>query len=194
MSYQLKRIAVFASGAGTNAENLIRYFRNSKVAGVEVVFTNKPDAGVIQRARKLEVPCIIFNRNQFYESDEIINLLKEKKIDWIVLAGFLWKIPPALIAAFPGRIVNIHPALLPEFGGKGMYGSHVHEAVIRSGAGDSGISIHLVDENYDRGKIIFQAKIKVEKDDSPESLAQKIHGLEYKHFPVVVETLIAENS
>ncbi len=194
MSYQLKRIAVFASGAGTNAENLIRYFRNSKVAGVEVVFTNKPDAGVIQRARKLEVPCIIFNRNQFYESDEIINLLKEKKIDWIVLAGFLWKIPPALIAAFPGRIVNIHPALLPEFGGKGMYGSHVHEAVIRSGAGESGISIHLVDENYDRGKIIFQAKIKVEKDDSPESLAQKIHGLEYKHFPVVVETMIAENS
>ena len=194
MSYQLKRIAVFASGAGTNAENLIRYFRNSKVAGVEVVFTNKPDAGVIQRARKLEVPCIIFNRNQFYESDEIINLLKEKKIDWIVLAGFLWKIPPALIAAFPGRIVNIHPALLPEFGGKGMYGSHVHEAVIRSGAGESGISIHLVDENYDRGKIIFQAKIKVEKDDSPESLTQKIHGLEYKHFPVVVETLIAENS
>jgi len=194
MSYQLKRIAVFASGAGTNAENLIRYFRNSKVAGVEVVFTNKPDAGVIQRARKLEVPCIIFNRNQFYESDEIINLLKEKKIDWIVLAGFLWKIPPALIAAFRGRIVNIHPALLPEFGGKGMYGSHVHEAVIRSGAGESGISIHLVDENYDRGKIIFQAKIKVEKDDSPESLAQKIHGLEYKHFPVVVETMIAENS
>jgi len=193
MSYQLKRIAIFASGAGTNAENLIRYFQNSKAAKVEAVFTNKPDAGVIKRVEKLEIPCVVFTRKQFYESDEIVNQLLDKKTDWVVLAGFLWKIPPAFIAAFSGRIVNIHPALLPDFGGKGMYGSHVHEAVIRSGVSESGISIHLVDENYDRGKIIFQAKVKVEKGDSPESLAQKIHRLEYKHFPVVVEKLIAEN-
>jgi len=190
MSLQIRKIAVFASGTGTNAENLIQYFMESRIASVVVVFTNRAEAGVIERAKPYGVPVIIFDKKQFYDSDEVINNLKMRMIDWVVLAGFLLKIPPKFIAAFPGRIVNIHPALLPKFGGKGMYGSHVHQAVIDSGDAESGISIHLIDENYDRGEIVFQAKVKVEESDSPGTLAKKIHQLEQKYFPSVVEKLV----
>ncbi len=190
MSYQLKRIAIFASGEGTNAENLISHFKNNPNGKIVAVLTNRPDAGVIHRAEKLNVRCEVFSKEQLYDSEEILQLLQNLQTDWIVLAGFLLKIPVSLIRAYPGHIVNIHPALLPSFGGKGMYGMHVHESVIRSGEKESGISIHLVNEHYDNGKIIFQAKLHVNKDENPYTLANRIHELEYKYYPEVIEKLI----
>ena len=187
---QMNRIAIFASGSGTNAENLIRYFRPRQTIGVDLVLTNKPDAGVISRAGGLDVETVIFNRQQFNETDEIIDLLQERGIDFIVLAGFLWLVPSSLLIAYEGRVVNIHPALLPGYGGKGMYGRHVHRAVIDSGDTQTGITIHYVNQAYDEGDIIFQATCPVEKGDTPESLASRIHKLEYEHFPRVVEGLI----
>ena len=187
-----KKIAIFASGSGTNAEKLIRHFSNSEVAKVELVLCNNPVAGVIDRAKKLDVPCLIFNRKDFYDSGLILSQLREKKIDLIVLAGFLWLIPQQLVAAFEKRIVNIHPALLPSFGGKGFYGMKVHQAVIDSKALLSGITIHFIDEKFDEGEIIFQAACHVHKEDSAESLAKKIHELEHKYFPVVVEKLLKQ--
>lgn len=188
----MKRIAVFASGSGTNAENLINYFSNQKRATVSLVLTNKPDAYVIERARKLSVETRIFDRNEFYDSSNVLDLLKEKKIDFIVLAGFLWLVPADLIEYYRGRILNIHPALLPDYGGKGMYGSRVHKAVIMNGETKSGITIHLVNEVYDAGDIIFQASCDIDPNESPESLAQKIHQLEYKYFPEIVEDVISK--
>ena len=186
----MKRIAILASGSGTNAENIIRFFRTHPLGRVDLVLTNKPGAGVIQRAESLKVKTVVFGREQFYHSREIVDLLKERKIDLIVLAGFLWLVPPALISEFNGRIVNIHPALLPRYGGKGMYGSHVHEAVVASGDAESGITIHHVNQEYDEGSIIFQAKCKVMEGDSAETLAGRIHSLEYEHFPRVIEALL----
>ena len=188
----MKRIAILASGSGTNAENLIRFFRTHPAGRVKIVLTNRAGAGVIQRSEALKVETVVFGRAQFYESDEIVNLLKNKEIDLIVLAGFLWLVPPALIRAFRGRIINIHPALLPRYGGKGMYGSHVHEAVLANGDIESGITIHHVNQDYDEGSIIFQAKCEVREGDSPDLLAARIHALEYEHFPRVVEKLLDE--
>jgi phosphoribosylglycinamide formyltransferase-1 len=186
-----KKIVVFASGNGTNAENLIRYFQKHPLAKIVAVFTNNEKAGVIRRTKNLGIACKIFDRHQFTKANDLINELNAYQTDLIVLAGFLWKIPKQLIQQYPKRIINIHPALLPDFGGKGMYGQKVHEAVIRSGVLQSGISIHLVNENYDEGEIIFQAKVNIENNDDAESLAAKIHLLEYKHFPQVVERYLS---
>lgn len=186
----MKKIAILASGSGTNAENLINYFRTKPLGEVEIVLTNKPEAGVIQRAKSLNVETVVFNREQFYEGNIIVDLMKERGIDMVVLAGFLWLVPSGLISAFEGRIVNIHPALLPKYGGKGMYGKHVHKAVVESGDTKSGITIHYVNQQYDDGGIIFQAICEVQEGDTPEALAERIHSLEHKHFPAVVESLL----
>jgi len=186
----MKRLAIFASGSGTNAENLIRYFRTSPRGSVTLVLSNRADAFVIKRAQSHHVDTFVFNREQLYKTGEVLAVLEERKIDFIVLAGFLWLIPSELLDAYEGRIVNIHPALLPRYGGKGMYGSHVHEAVIASGDRESGISIHYVNPRYDEGNIIFQATCPVDPEDTPETLAEKVHALEYAHYPRVVEELL----
>lgn len=188
----MQRIAIFASGSGTNAEEIIKYFKekNNDVE-VALVLSNKKDAFVLQRAKKLNVPSLTFTKEEL-KSGKVAAWLKEYKIDWIVLAGFLLKVPGKIIEAFPERIVNIHPALLPAYGGKGMYGERVHQAVIEAGEKESGISIHFVNENYDEGDIIFQAKCKIDKDDTPDSLADKIHVLEHKYFPKVLEDTIVQ--
>lgn len=182
----MPRLAIFASGSGSNAENLIRFFANSSQISITRIFCNNSTAGVIQRAEKLNVPVTIFSRNDFYNSPQMLNQLIEDKTDVIILAGFLWLIPQNLIAQFPNRIINIHPALLPNYGGKGMYGARVHEAVIANKEPKSGITIHLVDEIYDNGKTLFQATCDITPNDTPETLAQKVHALEYEHFPKVV--------
>ena len=187
---ELKNIAVFASGSGTNAENLAMHFKDSEVARVTTILVNRPDAYVLERAKKLQIPTFLFDRSMFRETGEVLKYLEEKSIDMIVLAGFLWLIPQNIINKFRGRIINIHPALLPKHGGKGMYGEKVHQAVIDDGDKESGITIHHVNEKYDEGNIIFQEKCPVESEDTPESVAQKVHKLEYKHYPRVIEKLI----
>ncbi len=188
----MNRIAIFASGSGTNAENIIKYFKDSKEIEVVLVLSNNKDAYVLERAEKLNVQTETFDKLRFKETDEIIQLLKAKNIDFIVLAGFLWLIPANLILAYKNRIINIHPALLPKYGGKGMYGMHVHNSVIENGEKKSGISIHLVNEKYDDGAIIFQANCEIEMKDTPVSLAEKIHKLEYEHFPAVIEKWVLD--
>lgn len=187
----LTNIVIFASGSGTNAENLIKYFSDSPEIKVSKVLSNKEDAYVHQRAKNLNIPSESFSRSEF--ADESF-LQKIEKANYLILAGFLWLIPPYLIQAFPNRIINIHPALLPKFGGKGMYGSRVHGAVIDNREEESGITIHLVNEEYDKGRVLFQAKCVVEEADTPDLLAQKIHALEYEHFPKVVEDYIRSNT
>ncbi|REJ82839.1 MAG: phosphoribosylglycinamide formyltransferase [Bacteroidetes bacterium] len=187
------RLSVFASGSGTNAENIIRHFNSSKYFKVVSVYCNKPDAAVIGRAKKLHVPCRIFNRDDFYYEGNVLKWLKEDQTDFIVLAGFLLLVPNELITAFPDRIINIHPALLPKFGGKGFYGSRVHQAVTEAGEVMSGITVHLVNEKFDEGRIIFQAGCHVSRSDTAESLAKKIHELEYRYFPRVIEKFILSN-
>jgi phosphoribosylglycinamide formyltransferase-1 len=187
---RIKNIAIFASGSGTNAEQIILHFKGSKAGRVKRLLSNKSDAYALVRAERYGVPTLIFSRDEFYNTNRIPDLLIKEKIDLVVLAGFLWLIPVNLIQAFPDRIINIHPALLPKYGGKGMYGMKVHQSVIDSGDKESGISIHLVNEKYDEGKIIFQARCKIEQEDTPESLAQKVHQLEYEYFPKVIEELI----
>jgi phosphoribosylglycinamide formyltransferase-1 len=191
MRKRKKNIVLFASGNGTNAENIIRYFQQSDVIHITEILTNNPKAGVIERAKKLNVPVRVFTRADFDSPQILIHHLGEQQTDLIVLAGFLWKIPTALIRQFSGKMINLHPALLPEFGGKGMYGLRVHEAVIAAEKKKSGITIHFVNENYDEGKIIFQAKTEVTREDTPESLAEKIHQLEYKYFPQVIEDIMS---
>lgn len=187
-----KRIAIFASGSGTNAERIMSHFKDHPLAEVSVLLSNKPDARVLERAARFNVETRVFDREEFYNSNRIQDFLEERKIDLIALAGFLWLIPPELIRAFEGRIVNIHPALLPKYGGKGMYGMHVHEAVLASGDRESGISIHYVNEVYDEGRIIHQARCPVKPDDTPESLAGRIHELEYRDYPAIIEKLLRE--
>lgn len=187
---QPKRMAIFASGSGSNAENIARYFKERSSAIISLILTNKSDAFVIQRADSLKIPVIIFNRDDFYNTSKVLHILIENKIDFIVLAGFLWLIPGNITRAFNNKIVNIHPALLPEFGGKGMFGDHVHKKVIEAGKTESGITIHYVNEKYDEGNIIFQAKCEVTKSDTPESLANKVHQLEYENYPKIIETLL----
>lgn len=179
----MKKIAIFASGSGSNAENIAKFSEKEKSFEVKLILTNNPNAFVIERAKKLGIKAIIFNREEFYNTEKIRNILTEENIDCIVLAGFLWLVPAYLIEQFPNKIINIHPALLPKFGGKGMYGDNVHKAVISSGESKSGITIHLVNNKYDEGKILFQAECTIEPSDTHESLAQKIHKLEYEYFP-----------
>lgn len=186
----MKRIAVFASGSGTNAENLINHFLMSKRASVDLVLTENSSAYVIERAKKLAVPTLIFTM-QNLQSGAITRALNKLEIDYIVLAGFLKLLPKNLLEAFPQKIINIHPSLLPKYGGKGMYGSNVHRAVLSAGDSESGISIHLVNSKYDDGKILFQARCPVLADDTPEALAQRVHALEYEHYPKVVESYIS---
>lgn len=183
----MKRIAVFASGSGTNAENICRYFSGSDEFRVVLILTNNPEAGVVARAQNAEVPCLIFNREEFGPDGKVVQSLELQGVDLIVLAGFLWLVPKHLIDRYRGRIINIHPALLPSFGGKGFYGDKVHRAVIESHSIISGISVHQVNEHFDEGDVIFQAACHVAKDETPESLAKKVHALEYRYFPVVIE-------
>lgn len=184
---EIKRIAIFASGAGSNAQKIIDHFRNAEKINLALIVCNNPDAGVLNIAAKENIPALLTEKEKFFPGDAYIKELKEREIDFIVLAGFLWKIPGSLIKAFPEKIINIHPALLPKYGGKGMYGQHVHEAVIAAGEKESGITVHYVDELYDHGKIIFQAKCPVLPDDTADSLAQRIHLLEHEHYPKVIE-------
>jgi phosphoribosylglycinamide formyltransferase-1 len=184
-----KNIAIFASGEGTNAQRIIDYFKNSAVVNVALVISNKADANVLNRAAKEGIPTYVTDRAGFYEGTVTIERLQDANIDLIVLAGFLWMIPANLIRAYPGRILNIHPALLPKFGGKGMYGMHVHRAVIGAKEKESGISIHYVNEHYDEGEIIAQHACGISENDSPEQLAQKIQQLEHTFFPVVIEKI-----
>ena len=188
----MMRIVILASGAGSNAENIINYFKNSDVISVTQVMSNRKDAKVIERAERLKVSNISFNRNDFYETDKVLKILKENA-DYIILAGFLWKLPEVIINTFPNKIINIHPALLPKYGGKGMYGIHVHEAVVKNNEKKSGITIHYVNENYDEGAIIFQKSFEVLPTDSAEDVAAKIHILEYENFPKIIEKVILEN-
>jgi phosphoribosylglycinamide formyltransferase 1 len=187
---KVARIAVFASGSGSNAQRLAEYFKDSVVCEVSVIYCNNPDAYVLERAKLLGVPAVLFNRDTFYNNTSILNDLKSRQIDWIILAGFLWLIPDYILKSFPQRIINIHPALLPAYGGKGMYGMKVHEAVIAAGEKQSGITIHQVNEIYDKGDIIFQATCQVRPEDTPEKLAAKIHELEYEYLPMLIEKLI----
>lgn len=187
----MKRIVIFASGSGSNAENLIKFFHNRDNASVIQVLTNNPHAKVLERCKKLKVSALSFNRIAFTEREDVLNILKASKPDLIVLAGFLWKFPESIISEFPNKVINVHPALLPKFGGKGMYGSHVHEAVVANKETETGITIHYVNEHYDDGATIFQAKCKVEENETPQDVAAKIHELEMEHFPKVVEKLLS---
>ncbi|WP_029283188.1 phosphoribosylglycinamide formyltransferase [Pedobacter sp. R20-19] len=185
-----KRIAIFASGSGSNAQKLMEHFKRSNDIEISLVLTNNADAYVLQRADNFEIPSHIFDKNEFYKTDEVIDLLKNLDIDFVVLAGFLWLIPKNLIAAYPGRIVNIHPAILPKFGGKGMYGDYVHNAVIAAGETEGGITIHYVDEHYDEGEYIYQAKYKIDRGDNLEMVKFKGQQLEHQHYPRIVEGLV----
>ncbi|WP_452230456.1 MULTISPECIES: phosphoribosylglycinamide formyltransferase [unclassified Lacinutrix] len=187
----MKRIVIFASGSGTNAENLIKFFHNRENASVIQVLTNNPHAKVLDRCKKLNVSALSFNKTAFTKTNDVLDLLKSKQPDLIVLAGFLWKFPENILAYFPNKVINIHPALLPKYGGKGMYGMHVHEAVVNNKEKETGITIHYVNEHYDEGAIIFQAKCKVKTTDCAEDVAKKIHLLEMKHFPEVVNQLLS---
>jgi len=186
----MKRLAIFASGNGSNAQAIAEYFSESSDARIVLILTNRKDAFVIERAKALNIPIRVFNRTDFYETEVITQLMIDEQIDLIVLAGFLWLLPPSLIYAFPNRIINIHPALLPNYGGKGMYGGKVHSAVIAAGEKESGISIHFVDEHYDQGQVFFQARCTIEADDTPDTLAAKIHKLEYAHFAATIHQIL----
>jgi phosphoribosylglycinamide formyltransferase-1 len=181
------RLAIFASGSGTNAEEIMKQFQHHAQIEVVLVLSNNANAFVLERAKKFNVPSKVFNRAQFHDSDEVLSWLTQESITHIVLAGFMWLMPASLIQAYPNKIINIHPALLPRFGGKGMYGHHVHEAVKAAGEKETGITIHLVNEKYDEGKILFQASCVVDSTDSQEKIAAKVHALEYRHYPEQIE-------
>lgn len=186
----MKNIVIFASGGGSNARKIIEHFQDSMTARVALVVSNKKDAGVLEIAAAHQIPTFLLTRADFYETKEILKILDEYRIDFIVLAGFLWLVPGYLIRAFPKKIVNIHPALLPLFGGKGMYGGYVHAAVKAAGAKESGITIHFANEQYDAGDIIFQATCALDENDTPETIARKVLALEHEHYPKVIEKLI----
>lgn len=190
----MKRIVIFASGSGTNAENLIKFFHNSDHVSVIQVLTNNSHAKVLDRAKNLKVSALSFNRVALIKTDDVLNILKASQPDLIVLAGFLWKFPESILNTFPNKVINIHPALLPKYGGKGMYGMHIHKAIVANNDLETGITIHYVNEHYDEGAIIFQAKCKVKTSDTAEDVAEKIHELEMEHFPKVVEKLLSENN
>jgi phosphoribosylglycinamide formyltransferase 1 len=187
----MKKIAIFASGSGSNAENIAQYFSGSELLNIECIYSNKADAFVLERAKKFNIPTRVFNRDEFYHTDIVLESLKSYNIELVVLAGFLWLVPTNLIMHFP--IINIHPALLPKYGGKGMYGEKVHEAVVANQEAESGITIHYVNEKYDEGDILFQAKCKIEPNDGPNEVAAKVHALEYEHYPKVIGNLLLGN-
>jgi len=184
----MKKIAILASGSGSNAENIAQYFKNNENLNIECIYSNKPDAFVLERATRLGIPSMVFTRDEFYHTEKIVESMKLYNVDLVVLAGFLWKIPQNLIENF--KIINIHPALLPAYGGKGMYGHFVHDAVVFNKEVESGITIHWVNENYDEGQIIFQAKCPVLPTDTADDVAQKVHELEYQYFPKVIDEIL----
>ena len=185
----MKRIVIFASGSGSNAENIINFFKHTQTAEITHVLCNNQHAKVFERCKKLHTNCLYFNKEDFYDSETVLNVLK-KEADFIILAGFLWRIPQNIVAAFPQKIINIHPALLPKYGGKGMYGMHVHNAVKDNNEIETGITIHYVNENYDEGAILFQTKTVLTIKDTPKTIAEKIHLLEHRYFPKVIEEVI----
>ncbi len=196
-SILLKRIALLASGSGSNAERIARYFAETAEVKTALLLSNNPKAGVIDRARRgfdrnVHVPVVLFDRPTFYQTDQITQLLRQQAVDLLVLAGFMWLMPSELVQAFPDKIVNIHPALLPKFGGKGMYGHYVHEAVVAAGETESGITIHYVNERYDEGQIIFRATCPVLPTDTPDDVARKVQALEHEHYPRVVGEVLAQ--
>jgi phosphoribosylglycinamide formyltransferase-1 len=186
----MKQIALFASGTGMNSQRIIDHFRHHPDIRVSLVACNNPGAGVLDIAEKENIPRLMLDKEKFFRGNAYVDELQEKKIDFLVLAGFLWKIPLTLVEAYRGRIINIHPALLPGYGGKGMYGRHVHESVIAAGDRQTGITIHYVDELYDHGQVIFQAFCPVDPADTPETVAKKVHQLEYAHFPKIIEEVV----
>jgi len=190
------KIAIFASGSGTNAERIIQYFNEAGHDRIEVVLvlSNKSSAYVLARAKKYNIPSQIFSRTAFYDTGMTLGLLQSNRIDLIVLAGFLWLVPPSLTKAYKNKIINIHPALLPKYGGKGMYGSKVHQSIIEANEQQSGITIHLVDEVYDHGRVLLQKTCAVSLDDTPDTLAKKIHKLEHQYFPIAIENYILQNA
>lgn len=189
---KMKNIVIFASGSGSNAENIANHFCNNNSVNISLIVCNKPDAYVLERAQKLGIPSVILSGKEMQDEEKVMSIMHQHSIDFIVLAGYLLRIPAYLVKAFPNAIVNIHPALLPLHGGKGMYGDFVHEDVLRCGDAESGITIHYVNEQYDSGAIIFQAKCPVLPDDTVHELASRIHALEYEHFPHVIEEIIAK--
>ena len=188
-----KRLAIFASGSGSNAQKILEYFKENENAEVSIILSNNPDAYVLQRADNFETPTHVFDRHEFYQTDQVIQLLKDHQIDLIVLAGFLWLIPQNLVNAFPKAIINIHPALLPNYGGKGMYGDRVHQAVLDAKEGETGITIHYIDEKFDEGEIIFQAKYKIEPNDTLDLIRFQVQQLEHQFYPKVIESIIKES-
>jgi phosphoribosylglycinamide formyltransferase 1 len=188
--YVKKRIAIFASGSGSNAQKIMEYFKKHDEAEVALVLTNNPDAYVLQRADNFEIPSHIFDREEFYHSDAVVELLKNLQIDIIVLAGFLWLVPENLLKSFPNKIINIHPALLPKYGGKGMYGDRVHKTVLANKDDESGITIHFVNAHFDEGEIIHQSRFRIEKEDDLEMIKFKGQQLEHLHYPKVIEQLL----
>ena len=186
----MKNIVLFASGNGTNVQRIVEYFANSKNVCIKLIVCNKSTAYVIERAKKLNIDTLLIDKSMFYQSDELVEVLQKLEIDLIVLAGFLWLIPDNLIEAFPQKIINIHPALLPKYGGKGMYGMNVHKAVVANQEQYSGITIHYVNQHYDEGAIIFQQKCVLSNEDTPEDVAEKVHLLEYEYYPKVIEQII----
>jgi len=187
----MTRIAIFASGAGSNAARIIKYFQNHETTGIALIICNNPEAGVLSVASSANIPALLIEKERFFTGDGYVSELQSAAIDFIVLAGFLWKIPQTVIDAFPDAIINIHPALLPNYGGRGMYGLKVHAAVIAAGDKESGITIHYIDEHYDNGDIIFQDKCAVSQSDTPETLAAKVHQLEHHHYPRVIEQVVS---
>jgi phosphoribosylglycinamide formyltransferase-1 len=188
----LKKLAIFASGNGSNAENIYQYFKGRNDIEISLILTNNKKAFVIDRAYRLGIPCLVFNRDLFFKTDNITEILVHENIDWIILSGFLWLVPSSLLKAFPGRIINIHPALLPKYGGKGMYGHKVHEAVKQAGETVTGITIHYLNDRYDEGEIIIQYTCEIDPTDNPEKIAEKVHRLEYQYYPKVIDDLIRE--
>lgn len=186
----MKNIVIFASGSGSNAENIAEYFKDSKTVKIAAIFTNNANAGVIEKMKKFGIPCVVFTKDDFKSREYFLIRLHQYRPDLIVLAGFLWLVPNYLIEAFPYKIINIHPALLPKFGGKGMYGMHVHEAVKAANETETGITIHYVNQKFDDGKIIFRANTPLTESDTPESIAQKIHELEMANFPIEIELIL----
>lgn len=186
----MQRIAIFASGNGTNAERIIKHFSGHPSIEVALVLSNRSTAKVLEKAKHLGVETRVFSRDEFYNSEVILEELKSKNIDLIVLAGFMWLVPEYLVTAYSDRMMNVHPALLPKFGGKGMYGMHVHHAVKEAGETETGITIHLVNEEFDKGRILFQARCKVDENDTVEDIAAKVHELEYANFPTQIEQFI----
>ena len=187
-----KNIAIFASGSGSNTENIIRYFRENEAIQVSLVLSNRSDAYVLERAHRLGVPCNVFPKEDWMAGDEILAVLQEYHIDFVVLAGFLVRVPDLLLHAYPNKIINIHPALLPKFGGKGMYGDRVHEAVVAAGETETGITIHYLNEHFDEGEVIVQYRCPVLPQDTAEDVAKKVHALEYEYYPQVIERLLSE--